>query len=42
MRGWDLYNNHIWGVIPYILPVLILIIGYTIFHKNAKKFAEIL
>lgn len=42
MRGWDLYNNHIWGVSPYILPVLILIIGYTIFHKNAKKFAEIL
>lgn len=42
MRGWDLYNNHIWGVIPYILPVLILIIGYTIFHRNAKKFAEIL
>ena len=42
MRGWDLYNNHIWRVIPYILPVLILIIGYTIFHKNAKKFAEIL
>lgn len=42
MRGWDLYNNHIWGVIPYVLPVLVLIIGYTIFHKNAKRFAEIL
>ena len=42
MRGWELYNNHIWGVIPYILPVLILIVGYSIFHKHAKKFAEIL
>ncbi|RCW16492.1 LPS ABC transporter [Streptococcus gallolyticus] len=42
MRGWDLYNNHILGAIPYVLPVLILIIGYTIFHRNAKKFAEIL
>lgn len=42
MRGWELYNNYIWGVIPYILPVLILIVGYSIFHKHAKKFAEIL
>lgn len=42
MRGWDLYNNHIWGVIPYILPVLFFIFGYLLFNKHSKRFAEIL
>ncbi|WP_367007481.1 ABC transporter permease [Streptococcus sp. ZY19097] len=41
-RGWDLYNHHIWGLVPYCLPVLIFILGYVLFSKNAKKFAEIL
>lgn len=42
MRGWDLYNHHIWALIPYLLPIVIFAIGYAIFHRNAKKFAEIL
>ena len=41
-RGWELYNHHAWGLIPYILPIVIFVLGYMIFHKNAKKFAEIL
>lgn len=41
-RGWDLYGNHIWGLIPYLLPIIIFIIGYSLFIKNAKRFAEIL
>ena len=42
MRGWDLYNHHIWALIPYLLPIVIFAIGYAIFHRSAKKFAEIL
>lgn len=42
LRGWDLINNKGIALIPYLLPVIIFGIGYTIFHKNAKKFAEIL
>ncbi|MDO4667372.1 MAG: ABC transporter permease [Streptococcus sp.] len=41
-RGWDLINHHIIALIPYILPILIFLIGYLIFNKNAKRFAEIL
>lgn len=41
-RGWDLIHNHAIAVIPYILPILIFLIGYLIFKKNAKRFAEIL
>ncbi|MFS1663868.1 ABC transporter permease [Streptococcus sp. zg-JUN1979] len=42
LRGWQLINNHSIALIPYILPFIIFIIGYIIFNKNAKKFAEIL
>ncbi|HGA1339020.1 TPA: ABC transporter permease, partial [Streptococcus suis] len=28
--------------IPYILPVVVYLLGITVFRKNAKKFAEIL
>ena len=28
--------------IPYVLPFVILLIGYTIFKKNADRFAEII
>lgn len=42
MRGWELYRNHIFGVFPYLFSILVFLIGYTIFHRNAKKFAEIL
>lgn len=42
MRGWDLIGNKWIAMIPYLLPIFIFIIGYYIFHKSAKKFAEIL
>jgi len=37
------FINHSWIIsIPYILPFVVLIIGYIIFKKHAKKFAEII
>lgn len=42
MRGWDLIGNHWIATIPYVLPFVIFGIGYTIFNRNAKRFAEIL
>ena len=42
MRGWDLIGHKAITIIPYILPFFVFGIGYYIFHKNAKKFAEIL
>lgn len=41
-RGWDLIHNHVISLVPYLLPFVIFGIGYVIFQKNAKKFAEIL
>lgn len=38
----DVFNNPFYTVVPYILPLLILIVGYSIFKKEAKRFAEIL
>ncbi|MEI4302785.1 ABC transporter permease [Streptococcus suis] len=40
--SWDLYESKWMVCIPYVLSILIFIIGYTIFKKNSKKFAEIL
>ena len=42
MRGWDLIGHKGVAIVPYILPFFIFGIGYYIFHKNAKRFAEIL
>lgn len=42
IRGWELINNNVIAIIPYLIPFVIFVIGYHIFHKNAKKFAEIL
>lgn len=42
MRGWDLIDNKVFAIVPYALPILIFVIGYAIFHKHSKKFAEIL
>ncbi|MDR2873155.1 MAG: ABC transporter permease [Methanobrevibacter sp.] len=37
------FINHSWIIaIPYILPFVVLVIGYIIFKKHAKKFAEII
>ncbi|HFU4204684.1 TPA: ABC transporter permease [Streptococcus suis] len=38
----DLISNPLIVVIPYLLPIIIYIIGYVVFNKNAKRFAEIL
>ncbi|MCO4468990.1 Teichoic acid translocation permease protein TagG [Streptococcus infantarius subsp. infantarius] len=42
MRGWDLIGHKFIAIIPYVLPLFVFGIGYYIFHKNSKKFAEIL
>ena len=42
LTGWDLIENKIFAIVPYILPVIIFVLGYLIFHHQAKKFAEIL
>ncbi|MGF0111383.1 ABC transporter permease [Streptococcus sp. SGI.013] len=41
-RGWDLINNKMIAIVPYMLPIIIFIIGFVIFKKSAKYFAEIL
>ncbi|HEL1619949.1 TPA: ABC transporter permease [Streptococcus suis] len=38
----DLISNPLIVAIPYLLPIIIYIIGYVVFNKNAKRFAEIL
>lgn len=42
MRGWDLYQGSLLGLVSYLLPLVILGLGYAIFKKQAKRFAEIL
>jgi len=37
---WMLINNKILVLIPYLLSIFTLIIGYYIFNKHSKKFAE--
>lgn len=38
----DLIGNPLIVAIPYILPIIVFMIGYVVFNKNAKRFAEIL
>ncbi|HFI0804411.1 TPA: ABC transporter permease [Streptococcus suis] len=38
----DLISNPFIIVIPYLLPIVVFALGYIIFNKNAKRFAEIL
>ncbi|HEM2808820.1 TPA: ABC transporter permease [Streptococcus suis] len=38
----DLIGNPLIIAIPYVLPIIVYVIGYFIFNKNAKRFAEIL
>lgn len=40
--SWDIYEDKWMVAIPYVLSVIVFIIGYSIFKKNSKKFAEIL
>lgn len=39
---WQMINNKEIAIIPYLLSFVILIVGYLIFTKNSKKFAEII
>ncbi|MGL9728873.1 ABC transporter permease [Enterococcus sp. DIV0756] len=39
---WQLINNKFIVVIPYIIPFVVLIVGFRIFKKNSKRFAEII
>lgn len=39
---WQLINNKWIAMIPYLLPFVILIVGFLVFNKNSKKFAEII
>lgn len=40
LTTWQLINQKWIAMIPYILPIVVLIVGYSIFNKNSKKFAE--
>ncbi|MGT2847114.1 ABC transporter permease [Streptococcus massiliensis] len=40
--SWEMFNNKFFVLIPYLLSLGVFIIGYLIFKRNAKKFAEIL
>ena len=42
LRGWALIGNKGLALIPYVLPFIMFVLGYSIFHRQAKKFAEIL
>lgn len=39
---WMLINNHLISLVPYIISVLTLLIGYYVFSKNSNKFAEMI
>lgn len=39
---WQLVHNKALVAIPYLIPVIVFIVGLSIFNKQAKKFAEIL
>lgn len=38
----DVFDNPVYVLIPYLLPLVIFVIGYKVFTKEAKRFAEIL
>ncbi|ADX24315.1 ABC transporter permease [Streptococcus dysgalactiae subsp. dysgalactiae] len=40
--NWDIFENKFFTLIPIILSLSAFVIGYVIFKRNAKKFAEIL
>lgn len=41
-RGWDVIAHKPLALIPYVLPLVIFLVGLAIFKKNATRFAEIL
>lgn len=42
LTTWEMISHKPIVMIPYILPFVILSIGYYIFNKSSKKFAEII
>ncbi|MGT2754635.1 ABC transporter permease [Streptococcus ovis] len=39
---WQLSDNWVYILIPYLIPIIVFTIGLTVFNRNAKKFAEII
>lgn len=39
---WDLIGSPWIPFIPYLIPVVVFILGFVVFTRNAKRFAEIL
>lgn len=39
---WQMISNKGIAIIPCLIPFIVLLIGFSIFNKSAKKFAEIL
>jgi ABC-2 type transport system permease protein len=39
---WQLIQNKFIVCVPYVLPFVVLIVGFLIFNKHSKKFAEII
>ena len=42
ITSWEIFSNKLFVAFPYVLSILVFVIGYVIFNRNAKKFAEIL
>ncbi|MEW4354005.1 ABC transporter permease [Streptococcus pneumoniae] len=40
--SWDIFENKIFLVIPYVLSISVFVFGYVLFKRKSKKFAEIL
>lgn len=40
LTTWEMINQKWLVLIPYVLPFVVLIVGFLIFNKNSKKFAE--
>lgn len=39
---WQVINNKAIVLIPYLIPIIVFVIGVRVFKKHSKKFAEIL
>lgn len=42
LTTWQMINQKWIAIIPYVLPFVVLIVGYAYFKKNSKKFAEMI
>lgn len=39
---WQIIQNKAIVLIPYLIPIVVFVVGVTVFKKHSKKFAEIL